>query len=86
VSVEPARPNPDELLARVQAEERQQARGKPRIFLGYAAGVGKTFAMSTWHGGQGVDPPSTLARSVGRGLRTGNPHVAGEHQQPAPQD
>ncbi len=45
MSVEPARPNPDELLARVQAEERQQARGKLRIFLGYAAGVGKTFAM-----------------------------------------
>ena len=39
------RPNPDELLARVQAEERQQARGRLKIFLGYAAGVGKTFAM-----------------------------------------
>ena len=39
------RPNPDELLARVQAEEKQQARGKLKIFLGYAAGVGKTYAM-----------------------------------------
>jgi two-component system sensor histidine kinase KdpD len=39
------RPNPDELLARVQAEEQQQARGRLKIFLGYAAGVGKTFAM-----------------------------------------
>ena len=39
------RPNPDELLARVQAEEQQQARGKLKIFLGYAAGVGKTYAM-----------------------------------------
>ena len=39
------RPNPDELLARVQAEERQQRRGKMKIFLGYAAGVGKTYAM-----------------------------------------
>ena len=45
MSVEPTRPNPDELLAHVQAEERQQTRGKLRIFLGYAAGVGKTYAM-----------------------------------------
>ena len=40
-----ARPNPDDLLAQVQAEEQQQTRGKLKIFLGYAAGVGKTFAM-----------------------------------------
>ena len=39
------RPNPDELLARVQAEEQQQTRGRLKIFLGYAAGVGKTYAM-----------------------------------------
>ena len=40
-----ARPNPDTLLTQVQAAERQRARGKLRIFLGYAAGVGKTYAM-----------------------------------------
>ena len=39
------RPDPDKLLARVQAEEQQQMRGKLKIFLGYAAGVGKTYAM-----------------------------------------
>lgn len=39
------RPNPDELLSRVSAEEEQQTRGKLKIFIGYAAGVGKTFAM-----------------------------------------
>ncbi len=39
------RPDPDKLLARVQAEEEQQTRGKLKIFLGYAAGVGKTYAM-----------------------------------------
>ena len=39
------RPNPDELLARVQAEEMGLRRGKLRIFFGYAAGVGKTYAM-----------------------------------------
>ena len=40
-----ARPDPDELLARVQAEEQQQAHGRLKIFLGYAAGVGKTYSM-----------------------------------------
>ena len=40
-----SRPDPDQLLARVQAEENQQARGRLKIFLGYAAGVGKTYAM-----------------------------------------
>src|ERR1043166_6177490 len=39
------RPNPDELLARVQAEEKKQARGKLKVFFGAAPGVGKTYAM-----------------------------------------
>ncbi|MGB8706343.1 MAG: sensor histidine kinase KdpD [Dehalococcoidia bacterium] len=39
------RPSPDELLARIKAEEQQKKRGKLTIFLGYAAGVGKTYAM-----------------------------------------
>jgi two-component system sensor histidine kinase KdpD len=39
------RPNSDQLLARVQAEEAQQARGKLKIFFGAFAGVGKTFVM-----------------------------------------
>lgn len=39
----PSRPDPDELLKHIQPEEMQ--RGKLKIFLGYAAGVGKTFAM-----------------------------------------
>ena len=40
-----SRPNPDELLERVQAKEKEEKRGKLKIFLGYAAGVGKTYAM-----------------------------------------
>src|SRR6478735_3166484 len=39
------RPNPDELLARLQAEEAKSARGKLKIFFGAAPGVGKTYAM-----------------------------------------
>jgi len=42
---ESSRPDPDALLARVQAEEENQRRGKLKIFLGYAAGVGKTYSM-----------------------------------------
>jgi hypothetical protein len=39
------RPDPNILLARVQAEEAASRRGKLKIFFGYAAGVGKTYAM-----------------------------------------
>ena len=41
------RPDPDALLAHVQCAERQQCRGKLKIFLGYIAGVGKTYSMLT---------------------------------------
>jgi two-component system sensor histidine kinase KdpD len=39
------RPDPDSLLARVKEEEARQTRGKLKVFLGAAAGVGKTYAM-----------------------------------------
>ena len=39
------RPNPDELLARVEREKAKAKRGKLKIFFGAVAGVGKTFAM-----------------------------------------
>ena len=39
------RPDPDALLARVQAEEAKKARGKLKIFFGAAPGVGKTYTM-----------------------------------------
>ena len=39
------RPDPDEILAQVQKDERLRGRGRLLIFLGYAAGVGKTYAM-----------------------------------------
>ncbi len=38
-----SRPDPDELLKHIQADE--PTRGRLKIFLGYAAGVGKTYAM-----------------------------------------
>jgi two-component system sensor histidine kinase KdpD len=39
------RPDPDRLLAQVQAEEARARRGRLRVFFGAAAGVGKTYAM-----------------------------------------
>jgi two-component system sensor histidine kinase KdpD len=39
------RPDPDELLARVHAEEAERSRGKLTIFFGAAPGVGKTYSM-----------------------------------------
>jgi two-component system, OmpR family, sensor histidine kinase KdpD len=43
--VQSDRPHPDALLEQATAEERRKQRGKLRIFLGFAAGVGKTYAM-----------------------------------------
>jgi len=40
-----ARPDPDALLARIQAEEQREARAKLKVFFGASPGVGKTFAM-----------------------------------------
>jgi two-component system, OmpR family, sensor histidine kinase KdpD len=40
-----ARPDPDQLLAAVSAEEARARRGKLRIFFGGSAGVGKTYSM-----------------------------------------
>lgn len=39
------RPSPDELLRRVEAEEDFARRGRLKVFLGYASGVGKSFRM-----------------------------------------
>ena len=39
------RPDPDELLARVEREEERAKRGRLKIFFGAAAGVGKTYSM-----------------------------------------
>src|SRR5687768_12369676 len=41
------RPDPEQLLARLKIEpdESDSARGKLKIYCGFAAGVGKTYAM-----------------------------------------
>ena len=40
-----ARPDPDELLRRVVAQEKSEKRGQLTLFFGAAPGVGKTYAM-----------------------------------------
>jgi len=57
-----ARPNPDALLAAIQKTEAAKKRGKLKVFLGMAAGVGKTYAM---------------LRAAQRALREGRDVVAG---------
>ena len=42
---ESERPNPDELLRQIGTEEAPDRTGKLKIFFGYSAGVGKTYAM-----------------------------------------
>lgn len=37
--------SPDQLLKQVEAEESHQRRGRLKVFLGYASGVGKSFRM-----------------------------------------
>ncbi|HKQ81027.1 MAG TPA: sensor histidine kinase KdpD [Steroidobacteraceae bacterium] len=54
----PTRPDPDQILASVKAEEARARRGKLRIFFGASAGVGKTYSMleaARGIGASGVD-------------------------------
>lgn len=44
-SQEFCRPDPEELLRRIQAQEAQEARGRLKVFLGYAPRVGKSLRM-----------------------------------------
>ena len=57
---------PDELLERLKYEESINSRGRLKIFFGYAAGVGKTYAMlSAAHDlkKQGIQRSSAQARA-----------------------
>lgn len=63
------RPDPDELLTRVQAEEQSQSRGRLKVFLGYAPGVGKTFTMlqqGHWRQAEGADVVIGYVETHGR--------------------
>jgi two-component system sensor histidine kinase KdpD len=66
---ESERPDPEALLTEAQREERQRKSGKLKIFLGYAAGVGKTYAMleaARQRRTEGVDVVAALVETHGR--------------------
>lgn len=63
------RPDPDELLASLEAKAERARRGKLRIFFGASPGVGKTYAMLTAARqlqAQGVDLVVGVAETHGR--------------------
>lgn len=45
MSDQESRPTPEELLQRIQEEEKRQQLGRLKLFFGMAAGVGKTYTM-----------------------------------------
>jgi two-component system sensor histidine kinase KdpD len=66
---EDARPDPDALLARIEADAERAARGKLKVFFGACPGVGKTYAMLTAARAardQGVDVVVGVAETHGR--------------------
>ncbi|ACC71232.1 DUF4118 domain-containing protein [Paraburkholderia phymatum] len=64
------RPDPDELLDKLQREEEKRQRGKLKIFFGASAGVGKTYAMlqaARRRMEEGIDVVVGIAETHGRG-------------------
>ncbi|MGH8779102.1 DUF4118 domain-containing protein [Paraburkholderia sp.] len=64
------RPDPDELLDKLQREEEKSQRGKLKIFFGASAGSGKTYAMlqaARRHQEEGVDVVVGIVETHGRG-------------------
>ncbi|MBN3757957.1 DUF4118 domain-containing protein [Paraburkholderia sp. Tr-20389] len=63
------RPDPDELLDKLQREEEKRQRGKLKIFFGASAGVGKTYAMlqaAKRRKEEGIDVVVGIAETHGR--------------------
>jgi len=58
------RPSPETLLKVAKAEEAENGRAKLKIFLGYAAGVGKTYAMLEAAGQRSRDGRDVVAAYV----------------------
>jgi two-component system sensor histidine kinase KdpD len=64
------RPDPDELLARVQEAEARKSQGKLKVFFGAAPGVGKTYTMleaARARHAEGIDVAIGWVETHGRG-------------------
>ncbi len=67
--MEKIRPNPDQLLENVQKEQLREPRGKLKIYLGAAPGVGKTYSMlqdALQKRKEGLDVVAGIIESHGR--------------------
>jgi two-component system sensor histidine kinase KdpD len=67
--MEQTRPDPDRLLEQIRADEARVNRGNLKVFFGYIAGVGKTYAMleAAQHlAGTGVDVVAGYVEPHGR--------------------
>lgn len=65
----PDRPNPDQLLAKIEQDRAKARRGRLKIFFGSAAGVGKTYAMllaARERRGEDIDVVVGLVETHGR--------------------
>ncbi|MGF6807558.1 two-component system sensor histidine kinase KdpD [Paraburkholderia sp. Clong3] len=63
------RPDPDELLDKLQRDEEKRQRGRLKVFFGASAGVGKTYAMlqaASRRQQEGVDVLVGIAETHGR--------------------
>jgi two-component system sensor histidine kinase KdpD len=63
------RPDPDELLDKIQRDEEKKQRGRLKVFFGASAGVGKTFAMlqaARQRRAEGVDVVVGIVETHGR--------------------
>jgi two-component system sensor histidine kinase KdpD len=68
-NIQNSRPDPDALLAKLEAEEVRASRGKLKIFFGASPGVGKTYAMlvaARQLQAQGVDVVVGVVETHGR--------------------
>lgn len=69
MAIDEQRPDPDALLARLEAEQARDARGRLKIFFGASPGVGKTYSMLVAARqllGQGVDIAVGVVETHGR--------------------
>ena len=67
--MEPKRPNPDDLLKKVQDKEAREQRAQLKIFFGMAPGVGKTYAMlqeAKVRMDEGIDVVAGIVETHGR--------------------
>ena len=75
---ENARPTPDEILARIRRDEDRLSRGRLKVFMGFAAGVGKTYDMLNEAGRRKIRGQDVVVGYVETHKRKGTEEQIGE--------